>query len=537
MHKTFKRLLDPSLSQTVLDEAAHGLVILDAEQRVVFWNRWLEKASGISGEEALGRLLSDIFPMLVDSRLQRAVTNAVRRGLSSVLSPRLNSALLPLSVGGARQVMSQMVLVKPVDPDALGRHCFIQILDVTSAASRDDRLREQARHLVQAKALAESANQAKSLFLANMSHEIRTPLTAMLGMAELMETAEDLQKVRQQAKVIQNSGQVLLRIIDDILDFSKIEAGELTLLEAPFEPGILLAEICDYCSVEARKKKIDFFCRQDSNLPVRLLGDALRLRQILLNLLGNAIKFTIQGEVSLHVSSVMEPNSDRIRLRWKIQDSGIGLDPNHLEHLFKPFTQADESFTRQFGGTGLGLAISQRLVSLMGGEIQVSSTLGRGSLFQVDVPFRQVQFTDQPDLDQILEPTVQTEELPRQLHVLVVEDDAINQEIICSMLKYLGVSSDLVGNGQEALVLLADKRYDLVFMDCQMPVMDGLTACRRFRAMESVIAPRTPVVALTAHAMKGDRELCLAAGMDDYLAKPVRIKTLQQAIERWVSGS
>ncbi|MBF0125961.1 MAG: response regulator [Magnetococcales bacterium] len=530
--------LEPALLLDALDESALGLVILDPEQRVVYWNRWLERASGILREQTLGRGLTGIFPTLAKSRLQLAVTDALRRGLSNLLSPKLNPFPFPLLHDASMRAMDQMILIKPLMPVNMARHCSIQILDVTSASSRDHRLRETARGLKLAKSNADLANQAKSLFLANMSHEIRTPLNAILGMAELLQNATDLQEARQQAKVIQNSGHYLLTLINDVMDFSKIEAGELTLEQLTFPPASLLAEICDHCAREAHARNIDFFYHAVPELPTLVRGDPTRLRQILLNLLSNALKCTSRGEVNLRVG-VQGVTPNHLRFSFQVRDTGIGMDPNQIERLFKPFTQADESTTRTFGGVGLGLAITRSLVQLMGGTIQVESAPGQGSLFQVELDLGLVMADhDAPadrraDVGSPAEPA--TGPASSGIRLLVVEDDETNRNVLQSQLRFQGIVPDMANNGEEALVMLACNRYDLVLMDCQMPRMDGFSACRQFRSLESPTAPRTPIVALTAHAMKGDRERCLAAGMDDYLSKPVRGATLRQTIERWVA--
>ncbi|MBF0427317.1 MAG: response regulator [Magnetococcales bacterium] len=524
--------LPPALLLTILEKSALGLLVLDTEQRVVFWNHWLENGSGISKDQVFGRRFIEIFPDLADSRLHHAITGAVNRGLSTILSPKLNPSFLALCVGDRKEAMSQMILIKAIEPDQLGRYCLVQILDVTNTSFRDHRLREQARDLMQAKSSAEAANQTKNLFLANMSHEIRTPLNTIMGMAELMENADDLHKVRQQAKTIQNSGTALMSIMNDVLDFSRIEAGELTLEQTLFDITILLAEICDLYAGMARTRHIDFFSNLAPELPTSLLGDPNRLRQILLNLLSNAIKFTKNGEVRLQVL-MTEQTAKTVHLQFIIKDTGIGISSEQMERLFKPFTQADISTTRKFGGSGLGLAITRRLVLFMGGEIHVDTILGEGTVFYVNLPFAFI--TEEKKHSQ--EITLSDEgitPLPAELKILLVEDDELNQQVIKGLLKQIGVYPDIANNGEEALVCLARQRYDLVFMDYQMPIMDGLTACQRFRAGESNTAQRTPIVALTAHALKGDRERCLEAGMDDYLTKPVRGKTLRQTILRWV---
>jgi signal transduction histidine kinase/ActR/RegA family two-component response regulator len=376
-------------------------------------------------------------------------------------------------------------------------------------------------------ARAEAASRAKAAFLAMMSHEIRTPMNGMLGVADLLRNQSPDPAQKKLLDILSTSGESLLRILNDILDFSKIEADRLELRPRPFELRELLDELDALLNAQARGKPVRFIVEADGELPRAVEGDRQRLSQILLNLGGNAIKFTDRGEVRLQVRQLAR-DAGRVRLGFTIRDTGIGMSTEALSRLFVPFVQVSDS-GHQRGGTGLGLVIAQKLVRLMGGDITVQSAPGEGSTFAFDLEL--------PEAELITH--ARTGATPHQvgLSVLVAEDNVVNQTIIQAMLKQLGHGVSVVANGREALDALAHDAFELVLMDCNMPEMDGLEATRLLRAgARGVRDVRVPVIALTANAMDGDREQCLAAGMNDFLAKPVNIATLRQAIDRVRGG-
>jgi PAS domain S-box-containing protein len=506
--------------RAILECASEAIMVTDREGIVEYVNPAYTALTGYTSAEVVGRqsnrTTSGVQPK--DFYLEMWSTiNAGRTWEGDLVNCRKDGSLY-----------DSHLTIAPISGADLQGPAFVAVQrDVTAQKELQAQLRS-------AREAAESTAEAKSNFLANMSHEIRTPMNGIIGMTELALDTDLDDSQRTDLETIHACAESLQVLLNDILDFSKIEAGKMDLEAIDFDVEALLKGVVDILSQPAAAKDLELAAATGPDVPGRLRGDPGRLRQVLLNLGTNAIKFTSEGAVRI-TTEVLNSEGEQHRLRFSVSDTGIGIPEDRQARIFDEFVQADSSTTREHGGTGLGLAISKRIVELMSGELQVESTSGAGSTFSFTVALprgteaatEQASSGEQPHGPA---PVVRD----RLLRVLLVEDNPVNQRVAQRMLRRAGCQVTCAENGRIALEILGDEGFDLVFMDVQMPEMDGLECTRAIRSSGQ---EHLPIIAMTAHAMKEDRERCLAAGMSDYLSKPVRAEELCRLIERWSPGA
>ncbi len=526
----------------IIDFLPDATFVIDRQGTVIAWNRAIEALTGITAIEMLGKdryeyalpFFGKRRPMLADLVLESNKSslyeydgwserdwtidslfeNLVRQEDGSLF----REAFMPNMRGCAAFLQGSATALYDSEGNVTG--AIQSVRNITESKKAQEALRK-------AKDDAEAAARVKSEFLANMSHEIRTPLNAIIGMTGILLDTPLSPDQRDCLETVRSSGDVLISVINNVLDFSKIEEGKREIEKQPFELNKCIEDVMDLLTPIAAEKYIHFYYHIDSTVPKRLQGDATSISQVLINLLGNAIKFTDNGEVSVHVSGDGQVNG-KTKLFFSVKDTGIGIPQDRMSSLFQSFSQVDMSTTRKYGGTGLGLAISKKLVQLMGGSIWAKSETCKGSVFSFTI------LADEATHEQCLQMQKMPQEVNRPQHIsshlklLIAEDNLVNQKVVLLMLRKMGLGADVAANGSEVLQALERQDYDVVLMDVQMPEMDGFEAAKAIRERWPNGSLR--IIAVTAHALEGDRDRCIEAGMDDYISKPVRLEDLAGAL-------
>ncbi|MEO8126687.1 MAG: PAS domain S-box protein [Bryobacteraceae bacterium] len=523
------------LLESVVVNATEAVMITDADleepgPRILYVNESFTRMTGYSLDEVRGK-----SPRMLQGALTDKSQLTLLRSALNCVTP-IQVELLNYRKDGT-SFWNEMDVVPVADANGAFTHCVALQRDVTERKRIANDIQRYARELkeknqalLSAVAAARESTELKSRFLANMSHEIRTPMNGIVGMIALLLTTRLTTEQHEYAEAVQLSASSLLVLINDILDLSRIEAGRLELDCLPYNWKTMAEEAVSLLALMARTKGLILSCDVSPEIPPAVLGDPVRIRQVITNLVGNAVKFTEQGEVRVAVKRVQQ-NSGLNSICVEVTDTGIGIPKTQCAQLFQRFSQTDNSSTRKHGGSGLGLAISRQLVELMGGEIGVRTEAGQGSTFWFTLPVRIAPRQPAPESQIVLASPAKPCDA-HQIRILVAEDNAINQRIALRILEKMGFAAEAVSTGRLALEAVQRDHYDVVLMDVQMPEMDGLEATASIRKLQSA-SRAIPIIAMTANAMSGDRERCLSAGMDDYVSKPVSASLLQATLERW----
>lgn len=524
LYENLKRSSESAINQeknkllSILTSLADGVLETDTAGKILYANPTAQQLLAIDDLPTNAHHLLDFFTLHQTDQTIIENPDQLSNLLSQSQGFRDDNALV---YHHSASKLAVSFALSPIKQDNLVSGYVITFRDMSLQKAAEEELRN-------AKQLAEDAAETKANFLATMSHEIRTPLNGVIGIATLLADTDLDAMQLDYVSTLRRSAEVLLSLINDILDFSKMDAGKLTLESIPFAPTALIHDLHSMFQSQFEQKQLKASYHLDDKLPTWLLGDEHRLRQVLINLVGNALKFTEKGEVNVSVKLV-GVLGNQCRVRFSVQDTGIGISATAQARLFEAFTQADGSTTRQFGGTGLGLSISKKIIELMHGKLQLASTLGEGSRFFFDIMLTK---TDSP-ISIPSHATVNTPVSVEGKKLLLVEDNKINQLVAGKLLEKFGYAYDIAENGIEAVDKASSNHYDAILMDCQMPVLDGFEATKRIRQSEQAKSAHTPIIGLTANALEGDREKCLACGMDDFTTKPIKLEELASKLSYW----
>ncbi len=536
------------ITRCVLDKANIGMIVVDKQGMIVLWNKWLENYSGICMQYAVGQALTDIVPVFKESYFQQIFANALQKGQSMFCSGAIHSVFVEHRDRLNKAVVKQNMQIEPIILQNAS-YLLLQINDITNQYKQiqalkreiaerkrvEDIVRQSEKEMTGLRDQALALSQAKSEFLAIMSHEIRTPMNAIIGIAELLSSTDLNEEQREYVELFRHAGENLMLVLNDILDASKMEAGKLQIYNKEFNLDEVLKGIAAIYSFQSDKKGIAFRFSQHGEMPDRVIGDPIRLQQIIGNLLSNAVKFTEHGYVAFEVV-IAACDQDQVTIDFIVQDSGIGIEENKIEHIFEPFTQADSSITRRIGGTGLGLSIVKQLIALFGGDISVESKEGEGSRFVVTLTmpcsYGSTTSDEQQPEQPVDMPPVTKGGTPR---ILIAEDSVDNVKLMLAYLKNSNLDIDVVHNGWSALESYRRQAYDLVIMDIEMPELNGLEAVRHIREWEQKTSKNpTPIITLTAHALDEFEQRSREAGCDSHLVKPIKRSELLRVIREYL---
>jgi PAS domain S-box-containing protein len=505
----------------ILDNSAAAIMLTDEQERIISWNRYTEQMLGYQKNELYLRPVSGIYPAEEWQKIREM--NIRKLGSKHHLETRVVR-----KDGQMIDIDLSVNILKDTDSKIIGSVGIMQ--DITEQ-------KRMQQMLVQAKIAAEEASSAKSLFLANMSHEVRTPMNTIIGMIDLTLDSQLTDEQRENLRTVKDAADILLSLLNDILDLSRVEAGKIQLESIELNVPNIVKSVCKGLSVLAHQKNLDIVWDIDSNIQETLVGDPVRIRQVLVNLINNAIKFTFRENIVVG-AKIQTSTPTHCELLFFVKDQGIGIPQGKLETIFDVFTQADASTTRRFGGTGLGLSISKRLVEMMGGRIWVESEEYKGSTFYFTAMLKYVGKetvvpTPTPTVEEVaVSPGTSVVEV-KPLTILLAEDNIVNQKMAVKMLEKRGWTVKAANNGKQVLEMLDDGAFDLILMDAQMPVLDGFETTKLIRENEKKTGRHIPIIALTARAMTGDRRRCLDCGMDGYVSKPIDRQNLYDTIEKF----